>query len=413
MVKKLLIVNTYGNLWSTGRLAAEIGNVAKTHGWDCYFAYARNSRPCGYDMIKISSSNISVKLHFLLSRCLNLKGFGSVVDTMKFIRKIKRIKPDVIHLHNIHADYLNIPLFFRFLSKSKIPVVWSLHDCWVVTGGCTHFAYYNCMQWKNGCHDCPRYRNKDRGGELRGLFKNMAWMHKVKQRLFLNVTTMMFVPTSQWIYDVLEESSVKDIDKRLITDGVDTDIFHPYSDSQKIRGKYGLGNDFIIMGVGTDWSEKKGLNDYFALSASLPSDCKIVMVGVSADLQRRLPPNIVGISRTDNVQELAKLYSAADVVISLSYQETFGLTVAEGMACGTPSIVYDNTALPELIRPSTGYVVPTGDIERLNECIQLIKIEGKQKYAPKCRESVLQFYNKDIQYERYVKLYDEVVNRKQ
>ena len=136
MGKKLLIVNTYANLWSTGRIAAEIGEIAVKHGWQCYFAYASESNLCSCEEIRINKSVISYIIHtYLFSRILNLKGFGSWIETKLFIRKIKKIAPDIIHLHNIHQNFLNLPLLFSFLKKAGIPVIWTLHDCWAVTGG--------------------------------------------------------------------------------------------------------------------------------------------------------------------------------------------------------------------------------------------------------------------------------------
>ena len=117
MGKKLLIVNTYANLWSTGRIAAEIGEIAVKHGWQCYFAYASESNLCSCEEIRINKSVISYIIHtYLFSRILNLKGFGSWIETKLFIRKIKKIAPDIIHLHNIHQNFLNLPLLFSFLN---------------------------------------------------------------------------------------------------------------------------------------------------------------------------------------------------------------------------------------------------------------------------------------------------------
>lgn len=411
-MKKLLLVNTYGNLWSTGRLAAEVGEVAKNNGWECYFAYASQAKPCGYQMIRINTSRVLNKIHFFFSRILNLKGFGSWWETRKFIRTIKKICPDIIHLHNIHGDYLNIPLFFRFLKRANIPVVWSLHDCWAMTGGCTHFVYFRCEQWKTGCHNCPRYKNKDRGGELRGFIRTMPWVYKYKKQLFEAVPNLTIVSASEWLAQIARNSylSIKDI--RVIPNGIDVSIFKPYDNTTEIRRKYDLRDKFVIMGVGTEWSVRKGFNDYLQLSQKLSSDFVIVLVGVDHLTQKQLPTNIIGISKTDNIAELALLYSTANVVTSLSYQEAFGLTPIEGFACGTPAIVYNNTALPELITPQTGIIVETGSIDKLVEAIEEIRSRGKQYYSPCCRETAEKFYNKYTQYSKYVELYQEILTKK-
>lgn len=408
-MKKLLIVNTYCNVWSTGRIAAEIGQFAEKQGWTSFFAYADKSecKPCGYFSFCIVSHKLFRFLHFLLSRLFNLKGFGSWIDTVRFIRVIKKIKPDVIHLHNIHADYINIPLLFKFLERASIPIVWTLHDCWVVTGGCTHFAYWKCYNWKEGCNDCPRYRNNDRGGELRGIIKNMRWMQRKKVKMFNAIPNMTFVPVSSWTNSVIKESALRDIKSVVIPNGVDISTFYPKC-GNRIRVRYNLLDKFIILGVASSWSEQKGLNDYLKLSEFLPNDCVIILVGLDKLPSNR--DNIIVISRTANLEELVELYSASDVVVSMSYQETFGLTIVEGMACGTPCIVYNNTSLPELIHLGTGYIVESGNIEQVLDKILIIKEKGKKAYSEKCISIVRENYVKEKQYQKYIDLYQNILS---
>lgn len=409
-MKKLLIVNTFCNIWSTGRVAAEIGACAKSKGWDCCFAYALDARFCNYQSYRIVSFRVFWFFHFILSRFFNLKGFGSVIDTLVFIRKIKRMNPDVIHLHNIHADYLNVPLFFNFLKKSRIPVVWTMHDCWPVTGGCTYFSYFSCNNWKAGCRCCPRFGNHDKGGELRGILKNMGLMFKLKYKLISRLPNLTMVPISQWTDSVLAASVLHKIRRVIIPNGIDISIFYPRENTDEIRKKYNLGNSFLIIGVASDWSEQKGLNDYVKLAELLQFDVKVLLVGIEKTLlSGNCPRNLVMIPKTSNIDELASLYSTADVVVSMSYQETFGLTVVEGMACGTPAVVYDNTALPELIHPETGYVVHTGCVEDVKEKVLLIKEKGKIIYKEHCVKTVSKYYLKETQYQKYVDLYNEVI----
>ncbi len=118
--------------------------------------------------LELIKSVISYIIHtYLFSRILNLKGFGSWIETKLFIRKIKKIAPDIIHLHNIHQNFLNLPLLFLFLKKAGIPVIWTLHDCWAVTGGVLISCTINAKNWKTGCYRCPRCGNSDTGGELK------------------------------------------------------------------------------------------------------------------------------------------------------------------------------------------------------------------------------------------------------
>ncbi|MDM8269779.1 glycosyltransferase [Barnesiella viscericola] len=411
MTKRLLIVNTYGNLWSTGRIAAEIGDIAEKHGWQYRFAYAREANLEESRGIKITRSTLSGLLHtYLFSRILNLKGFGSIIDTWLFIREIKKFSPDLIHLHNIHQNFLNFPLLFSFLHKANIPVVWTLHDCWVVTGGCTHFAYYGCEQWRNGCHRCPRCGNSDTGGELKGIYRTMPWVLKRKVSYFTAVPRLTFVAVSEWLAAVVRSSAVGTVPVRVITNGVDTSVFYPREESHRLGERYGWGNRFVVVGVASHWSAAKGLPDYYKLRAALPIDrFAIVMVGLTPQQIADLPEGIIGIERTGSVDELASIYSAADVVVSLSYQESFGTTPLESFACGTPVVAYDNTSHPEQITSATGRLVESGNIARAAEAVIEVCEKGKSFYSQACRAEACVRYDKNRQFEQYIELYEQLL----
>ena len=411
MAKKLLIVNTYGNMWSTGRIAAEIGDIAEKHGWQYRFAYAREANLEESRGIKITRSTLSGLLHtYLFSRILNLKGFGSIIDTWLFIREIKKFSPDLIHPHNIHHNFLNFPLLFSFLHKANIPVVWTLHDCWVVTGGCTHFAYYGCEQWRNGCHRCPRCGNSDTGGELKGIYRTMPWVLKRKVSSFSSVPRLTFVTVSQWLASVVRSSALGAIPVQVISNGIDTSVFYPRGGGDSLRRQYGWGDRFVVVGVASHWSAAKGLYDYYKLRNVLSADrFAIGLVGLTPQQVAELPEGITGIERTGSPDELAQIYSTADVVVSLSYQESFGTTPLESFACGTPVVAYDNTSHPEQITPATGRMVESGNITCLAEAVIEVCKKGKLSYTQACRDEAITRYDKNQQYEKYVELYEQML----
>ena len=146
-MKKLLQINTIVNSGSTGHIAEEVGQLAAERGWESYIAYGRNDRHSRLSKIKIGNK-LSVYLHVIKTRLFDRHGFGSTKATKKFIKQIELIKPDIIHLHNIHGYYINIELLFNYLADSNIPIVWTLHDCWSFTGHCAHFEYVKCNKWK-------------------------------------------------------------------------------------------------------------------------------------------------------------------------------------------------------------------------------------------------------------------------
>ncbi len=167
----------------------------------------------------------------------------------------------------------------------------------------------------------------------------------------------------------------------------------------------------MLLGVAATWSERKGLQDYIALSKILPPEYVIVLIGLDKEQIESLPDNMVGIGRTQNQAELAAYYSMADILLSLSTGETFGMTMAEAYGCGTPVIAYDNTAQPEIVTPETGRVVKTGDIEALAATIREFHgTDFKKHHSVACRKRAEECFDKNKCFEEYVELYERLLN---
>jgi putative colanic acid biosynthesis glycosyltransferase len=403
MTKKILQINTVVNTSSTGRIAEEIGLTAMSNGWDSYVAYGRNKRPSASKLIKIGN-NTDIKLHGLQTRLFDRHGLASKGATMKLIQEIKKIKPNIIHLHNLHGYYLNYEILFGYLSVVNIPTVWTFHDCWPITGHCVYFSFVGCEKWKTQCYSCPQKKGYPASYFIDRSKKN----YNLKKELFNSLSNLTLVPVSQWLSGILKESFLQNYPIKVINNGVNTDVFKPSLNSD-FRNKYGLKDKFILLGVASVWEERKGLKDYIELSKILESEFQIVLVGLNKKQVEQLPNNILGIERTDNVGELADIYSSADLVLNLSYEETFGLTTVEGFACGTPGIVYNATASPELIDVSTGIVVEQGNINKLVDAIYSIKKKGKEYYSEACVNRAYRLYKKEDRYREYIDLYEELI----
>lgn len=400
----LLQINSIVNSRSTGRITEEIGETAISNGFMSYIAYGRDERISSSILLKIGTS-LDIKLHGIKTRIFDLHGFGSKNATKVLIKKIETINPDIIHLHNIHGYYLNIELLFSYLSKANIAVVWTFHDCWPLTGHCAHFASIGCERWKIQCYDCPQ--RTEYPSSL--IFDKSKKNYLKKKELFNSVKNMIIVPVSNWMSKIIEQSFLSAFPIHVINNGINLEIFKYKNNNEEIRLKYKIGNRYMLLSAATTWSEKKGLNDYLYLSKALSSDFVIVLVGLTKRQMKYLPDSIIGLSRTENISELVKLYSAADIVLNLSAEESFGLTTVEGFACGTPGIVYNCTASPELITASTGFVVDKGDIQSLVKAIQIIKSKGKSSYSLACRNYAERFYDKNNRYMEYIKLYKSLL----
>lgn len=393
---KVFEINSVCGIRSTGRICTDIADVLSEGGHQCRIAYGRENVPEKYKDISYRiGSNNDVRMHALISRLFDCAGNRSRKSTEKLVEEIKRYDPDVIHLHNLHGYYLNIEVLFKFLSEANIPVVWTLHDCWAFTGHCSHFSFVGCDRWKTGCYNCPQKNNYPKSLLCDASDKN--WKHK--KNIFCSVKNMTIVTPSQWLADIVKESFFRNNKVTVIPNGVDLSIFKPRIGN--FRTEYGLKNKKIILGVATVWDERKGLDRFCELSKYLDDDYRIVLLGLSSKQIKNLPSNIVGLPVTNTVDRLAEIYTAADVFLNLSTQETMGLTTVESMACGTPVVVSNCTAIPEVVTQYGGIVLKTMDS---NEILQAITIACNMDFNVRKNAEL---YEKKDQYLKYLKLYED------
>lgn len=402
---KLLLVNTSANSGSTGRIAEEIGQSAINNGYESYFAYGRICRESMSQLIKIGN-DFDFKMHVIESRLLDNHGFASKSATKRFISDIKRIKPDIINLHNIHGYYLNIQILFDYLERARIPVVWTLHDCWAFTGHCSYFDRYSCFKWESECNNCPNKKGYPTSILLDRSKKN----YYRKKDLFNKPECITFVTPSYWLEGHVSRSFLNKYPIITIHNGVDIEIFKPM-DCQDVRHKLAINSDKkVILGVASTWDRRKGLDDFIELSKKFDDNYQIILVGLNDKQITALPKNIIGIKRTENIQQLAELYSIADVFVNPTYVDNFPTTNIEALACGTPVITYKTGGSPEAIDEKTGMVVEQGDIPQLIESIKTIA-NNKEQYTEACRIRALKYFNKNERFNDYVELFNRLTNK--
>ena len=394
----LLQINATSNWGSTGRIAEQIGTLAAQAGWTSVVAWGRYANPSAHRTVRIGG-RMQVYEHYLEGRLFDNDGLASRCATRKFLKEVDRIAPDVVHLHNIHDHYLNYAALFSYLKAVSVPVVWTQHDCWAFTGGCMHYSWWNCRRWQSDCGKCPHRA---------GPFNRSDRHFSLKRELFHSLDRLVLVPVSRWLGDEIGRSFLRDLPREVICNGVDLDVFRPLSD-EAFLAACGLQGTRYVLGVGSVWHERKGLNDYARLSAVLDPSVRIVLVGVPPKAAAKLPASIRVLPRTQSQRELAALYSGASAVLNLSYEETFGLTTVEGFACGTPGIVYDATSSPELIGPGTGTVVAPGDIAALRRAVEGICGRDKTSCANVCRTHAEKNYDRDRNFARYLDLYQRLL----
>ena len=400
----LLLINVALNWGSTGKIVEGIGVLALSQGWDVYVAHGTRYRnPSALKSIQVTSK-AGEMLHYIESSLFDAQGLGSRFATRRLLKKIDELKPDVVHIHNIHGCFLNYPILFRYLREKSIPVVWTLHDCWAMTGHCVHFERTHCEKWKTQCGDCQQKHDFPASYLLDRSKSN----YMLKKQLFTAMEKLWITTVSSWLKGVAEQSYLKKFPVDVVPNGINTKTFVPTENNVKQR--LGIGDKKLVLAVASGFDERKGIYDFVKLGKVLPSEFQLMLIGTNKSDKRVLPENVITVSRANGAAELAAFYSAADVLLSLSYEETFGMTIVEAMACGTPAIVYDNTAQPELITPETGLVVKTGDVEGAKNAIEEVCSKGKVYYSEACRQHALE-YDEKKSYQKYMELYGEILKR--
>lgn len=402
---RIVQVNTVCGTGSTGKIAVDLYKIAEEAGHTPYIAYGRGSASAHVQGFKIGNV-IDFDCHVLINFFLGKSGFGSKAVTKRFLRWLDKTKPDVLHLHNLHGFYLHIGMLFEYIKEHDIPVVWTLHDCWSLTGQCAFFDYANCDKWQTGCHDCPVYRTD----YPYSLFKdNSKGNYAAKKSIFTGVPNLTIVTPSKWLADIVKQSYLKDYPVVVIPNGIDLSLFKPAvnqtskaqpSDCTSPAAK-------IVLGVANVWTRRKGLDFFLQLSDMLGSAFHIVLIGLSkkqqADIQSRFKERITAITRTSNQQELVSWYQKAYVFVNPTLEDNFPTTNLEALACGTPVITFQTGGSPECITDECGIVVEKGNIAKLKEAI--LTLENRPEItSSKCRERALA-YDREARFKEYLKVY--------
>ncbi|MBE6732991.1 MAG: glycosyltransferase [Ruminococcaceae bacterium] len=366
---KILFVNI-GNAGSTGKIIQGISAAAESKGFEVLCAYPDNKvnppmREHDYIIESVTQKLITRELTYITG----LEGGLSFVPTIRLIKKIKEFKPDIIHLHNLHGWYLNLNMLFKFISENDIKIIWTFHDCWPFTGHCTHFQKTNCKKWITGCHSCEQHLDTPKS-----YLDNSKRMYKLKKKLFLSPKNLTIVTPSNWLANLVRQSFFKDVDIRVIHNGIDRSIFKPTESN--FRQRYSLENKKIILGVSSVWGEKKGLDIFIRLANDLDDNYKIVLVGTDDRVDSILPKNIISIHRTNNQIELAEIYSAADVFVNPTREDTFPTVNIEALSCGCPVITFDVCGCTEIPDNTSGIVVPKDDYKSILMNIELVCQQG-------------------------------------
>ncbi|MBN1777463.1 MAG: glycosyltransferase [Clostridiales bacterium] len=400
----VLQVNTVYPNGSTGRIVAEIAAYTAAQPDTralAAFGIGESSRENGVDALRFGSP-AGRKFHGAIRKLLDAEGYGSLIATGQLIKFCRENQVDVVHLHNLHGCYINLKRWFRYLEQAGIPVVWTLHDCWPMTGHCAYFNYAGCERWKTQCIRCPEKHSYPECVGFDGSRRN----YRLKKRLFSSLPNLTIVTPCRWLADIVRESYLHNAQTRVIYNGVDTERFQPVA--SHLRKHYGLERKRVLLSVASDWDRRKGLDSLIGLSELLNEPYRIVIIGLTREQLSALPKNVLGLERTASQQELAAWYTAADCFVNPTLDDTMPLVNLEALACGTPIVVYDTGGCREAVDESCGTVVAKGDIQELAVAVKQI-CESDANYADACLQRAMRFSKQNMA-RAYYELYREVLS---
>lgn len=404
---KVLQINIVFGVKSTGRTCLELQKIMEKEGHECYtaYGYGKTDEKNTYRI----GNKLEYYLHNILSKLSGKQGYFSKKGTKELINYIEKLNPDIIHLRNLHANFLNLPMLFNYLSKIDKPIVQSLHDCWSFTGKCAYYSEEECYKWLKECGNCPKLKSYPESYYLDRTNK----MYKDKRRWYKNLKNFYVIGVSKWIADEAKKSFLnKGNNIFYIYNWINLEVFKEIKSN--IKEKYNLDKKkFTIIGVSAFWSDgSPRYEDFKKLSEILSSDIQLILIGKDQGM-KKIPKNIIHIPFVEDIVELSKLYSSADVYVHLSREDTFGKVIAESLACGTPAVVYDTTACSELIENGkNGYKVAKGNIEEIYRYVLEIKINGKKNYSNRCREVAKEKFDYKRNSKKMIEFYQKIVNMK-
>lgn len=405
---KVLFINSMSGKGSTGRIVDSIAQLLIDNGHEAAIAYGLGSS-VNPNAFKFGTKGEQF-IHKVISHTFDMQGLGSQIATRKLIKYIEGFKPDIINLHTIHGNYLNYPALFKYLTTTNIEIVWTLHDCWSFTGHCPHFAYCGCEKWRTGCYKCPQLWMYPKSDFWDGSKRN----YRIKKKFFQSFPSRLhIVAVSNWLKNLSEQSILKNCTFSVFYNGIDLNSFRPFSKDEVIdvKNKYNVPDKKTFIAVAYPWSKRKGLDDLVQLNDIIDhSNSCLIIVGLNDIQIATMPPDIVAIPRTDNVEELAKLYSMSSALINPTYEDSFPTVNLEALACGTPVVTYKTGGSPEAITNDTGIVVNQGDIVGLAEAlIQIIGSENNYTMY-QCRLHAENHFNQNDSYIKYLDYFEELLS---
>lgn len=400
---RVLQINAVYGHCSTGVIVKDIYNLCESENIDCFVASPDpNVISCknGYRI----GNKLDHKLHALLSRIAGKQAYYSTIPTRNLCKYIERIAPDIVHLHNLHSNYIQMNTLLKFLAKKKIPVVITLHDCWFYTGGCFHYTVSKCTKWQNECGDCPR-QYMDFPAYV------VDKSHQIlcdKRKCYKCLSNLTVTGVSKWISEEARKSILGAFPIVTIGNGVDTNLF--CNRPSTLKRDLGLEDKFVILGPASKWLLQRNKDFLLAFCNRMKSDEILLLYGATR-VPDNLPYNVRTCGFIRDRNELVSLYSGADVFANVSHEDSFSLINIESQACGTPVVTFACTGLTDTVDNQCGFAVPEDNVDEMYHKIQFLRCSDLSLFSKQCRQYIVETHEKELVYKSYIELYDKLYNQ--
>lgn len=408
---RVLQINAVYGQGSTGTIVRDIEHLCIQTGIECFVASPdRNVRAARNHYV--IGGLLDHKLHAVLSRIYGMQAYYSHYPTKKFLHWIDKIKPDIVQLHNLHSNYINLNMLLDYLAKNDIKTIITMHDCWFYTGGCFHYTAAGCDKWLMDCEDCP----KKKADTPAYIEKRSTKILADRKKYLMAIPHLYITGVSQWMANEALKTFLKGIPNYVIPNGIDLDVFKPTTSN--LRRSLGLEGKYVILGPASKWLMPVNRQVLIEFTRLMQSDEVLLLFGVWSKKQNEyinslnLTGKVITFGYTKNREELAQLYTMADCFVNCSREDSLSLINVEAQACGTPVVTFNQTGPKETVDERNSFSVAVGDFTELYAKVSLLRsINIEKSSIPNLLSFVKDNFELNNCYLKYIQLFKEVFNR--
>lgn len=366
---------------------------------------------------------LTTRIYYLWAHLIGRQYGVGYIPYLKFVRKVKSISPDIVHIHCPNGYAINLYAVLRFLGRKNIPVIITNHAEFFYTGGCAYAK--DCLEFEQGCIRCEDYKKQCNSWVVNRTQRNWKNMYDELH----SIDRLMMVAVSPWVEKRMEQSKLaKDSPKCTIINGIDTKVFKYKIDNEnkmqllenildvcKIKhniSKYAKCFLHVSSYFSDQKADLKGGWYVIQLAKRLQDMDVLFLVAGNTNISNvnDMPDNIILLGSIRDQDMLADLYNIAEVNIITSQRETFGMTCAESLCCGTQDIGFKNGGSDSIALEEGTVFVDYGQIDLMEQRLRDIKSmsNSERKALSKLAHET---YSKDVMAQKYGELYEQMKGR--